>query len=99
MHDPTSDAETAARAVVPLRRPSARAAALGGDGCPLVAGPGAPKMMGDARSELFHYEVRVTYDTPEVAESRRIVEQARQQSEALTFEDADDQEDEPWRDA
>lgn len=34
------------------------------------------KLIGDVRSELFHYEVRVTYDTPEVAESRRIVRQA-----------------------
>ena len=31
------------------------------------------KLVGDVKSELFHYEVRATYDTPEVAESRRIV--------------------------
>jgi hypothetical protein len=43
-------------------------------------------MMGDARSELFHYEVRSTYDTPEAAESRRIVEQARDQMESLDFD-------------
>ena len=35
------------------------------------------KLIGDVRSELFHYEVRVTYDTPEVAESRRVVEDAQ----------------------
>jgi hypothetical protein len=29
--------------------------------------------MGDVRSELFTYEVRVTFDTPEIAEHRRIV--------------------------
>jgi len=34
------------------------------------------RLIGDVRSELFHYEVRVTYDTPEVAESRRIVRDA-----------------------
>jgi hypothetical protein len=34
------------------------------------------KLIGDVRSELFHYEVRATYDTPEVAESRRIVREA-----------------------
>jgi uncharacterized protein (DUF934 family) len=34
------------------------------------------KLIGDVKSELFHYMVRVTYDTPEVAESRRIVRQA-----------------------
>jgi hypothetical protein len=35
------------------------------------------KLLGDIRSELFHYEVRATYDTPEVADSRRIVAEAR----------------------
>jgi hypothetical protein len=36
------------------------------------------RLIGDIRSELFHYEVRVTYDTPEVAENRRIVREAQQ---------------------
>jgi hypothetical protein len=35
------------------------------------------KLTGDIRSELFHYEVRITYDTPEVAENRRIVSDAK----------------------
>jgi hypothetical protein len=35
------------------------------------------KLIGDVRSELFHYEVRATYDTPEVAEHRRIVSDAQ----------------------
>src|SRR5947207_5011126 len=39
------------------------------------------RLIGDVRSELFHYEVRATYDTPEVAESRRIVREAIQQAE------------------
>ncbi len=34
------------------------------------------KLIGDVRSELFHYEVRATYDSPEVADSRRIVQDA-----------------------
>ncbi len=34
------------------------------------------RLIGDVRSELFHYEVRATYDTPEIAESRRIVREA-----------------------
>ena len=34
------------------------------------------KLLGEARSELFHYEVRATYDTPEVADNRRIVAEA-----------------------
>ena len=36
------------------------------------------RLIGDVRSELFHYEVRATYDTPEVAESRRVVAEAKQ---------------------
>jgi hypothetical protein len=41
------------------------------------------RLIGDIRSELFHYEVRVTYDTPEVAENRRIVREAQQDNTAL----------------
>jgi hypothetical protein len=36
------------------------------------------RLIGDVKSELFHYEVRATYDTPEVADSRRIVSEAKQ---------------------
>jgi len=39
------------------------------------------RLIGDVRSELFHYEVRATYDTPEVAENRRIVTEALKQQE------------------
>lgn len=39
------------------------------------------KLIGDVRSELFHYEVRATYDTPEVAENRRIVAEAETDQE------------------
>jgi hypothetical protein len=35
------------------------------------------RLIGDVRSELFHYEVRATYDTPEIAEHRRIVHDAQ----------------------
>ncbi|HWA58990.1 MAG TPA: hypothetical protein VG692_17160 [Gemmatimonadales bacterium] len=51
------------------------------------------RLLGDARSELFHYEVRSTYDTPEVAESRRIVEEAKRSP--LPFDQPED--DQPWR--
>jgi hypothetical protein len=40
------------------------------------------QLIGDVRSELFHYEVRVTYDTPEVAEHRRLVDEARTPDDA-----------------
>ena len=50
--------------------------ALGPGG--MLAGAGElMRLLGDVRSELFHYEVRATYDTPEVAESRRIVRDAK----------------------
>ena len=42
------------------------------------------RLVGDVKSELFHYEVRATYDTPEVAEHRRIVDDAIKQSEPGT---------------
>lgn len=55
------------------------------------------KLIGDIRTELFHYEVRATYDTPDVAESRRIVEEARKQTEAKWESDewTPDEDDEP----
>jgi len=53
------------------------------------------RLLGEARSELFHYEVRSTYDTPEVAEHRRLVEEAMQ---APDFQTPEDEDDEPWRD-
>ena len=36
------------------------------------------RLIGDVKSELFHYEVRATYDTPDIAESRRIVRDAQE---------------------
>ena len=39
------------------------------------------RLIGEVRSELFHYEVRATYDTPEVADNRRIVNDAIKQSD------------------
>lgn len=96
MHEQVYDRERAARLVELLRSLAARIAALEKDADLLAAGPELIKMMGDARSELFHYEVRATYDTPEIAAARRIVEQARRQMDALNFGN-DDDEDRPWR--
>jgi hypothetical protein len=47
------------------------------------------RLIGDVRSELFHYEVRATYDTPEVAESRRIVTDAQRQEAEPTWQPTD----------
>ncbi len=52
------------------------------------------RRMGDLRSELFHYEVRSTYDTPEIAEHRRLVDESREQPDILS---PDPEDDEPWR--
>ena len=44
----------------------------------LLSDPGELlRVMGDIRSELFTYEVRATFDTPEVAENRRIVAESQ----------------------
>lgn len=40
------------------------------------------RLIGNVRSELFHYEVRATYDTPEISEHRRIVAEAKNGDEA-----------------
>lgn len=96
MHDQVYDPERAARLVALLRGLAARINALQSDEELLAAGPELLKMMGDARSELFHYEVRATYDTPEVAESRRIVEEAQRAAEQLTFNDPEEEEGNLW---
>lgn len=102
MTEPTYDDTRARRLIELLRTLAARIAELENDDQLLSAGPELMKLMGDARSELFHYEVRSTYDTPDAAESRRIVDAARQQMDYLDVGDADlnldePEEDEPWR--
>jgi len=101
--DQIYDEERAARLSGLLRALAARIDALEADEDLLSAGPELMKLMGDARSELFHYEVRSTYDSREVAESRRIVEQAMHQMDHLNLAgdsefDVDDLEEGlPWQ--
>ena len=99
-HEETYSDERAKKLVALLRAMAERIGSLRADADLLAAGPELLKMMGDARSELFHYEVRCTYDTPEIAKSRKIVAEA----ESLTFEppgdytiDLDESEDYPWQ--
>src|SRR3979411_3509863 len=73
--------ERAQRLVALLRALAERIQELDRAGRLLDAAPELQKLLGNARSELFHYEVRSTYDTPDVADSRRIVNDAIQQSE------------------
>ncbi len=53
------------------------------------------RLLGDIRSELFHYEVRITYDSPEIARHRRLVDEAKGLSDSSFQSDPED--DEPWR--
>ena len=84
--------ERAQRLAALLRALAERIQELDRTGRLLDAAPELQKLLGNARSELFHYEVRSTYDTPEVAENRRIVEEAMRE---LSLDDPED--DEPWR--
>jgi hypothetical protein len=93
-HDEVYGEERAKRLAALLRSLAARIQELDQAGQLLRGGPELLRMMGDARSELFHYEVRSTYDTPEVADSRRIVEEAQHQD---SFLPDDPEDDEPWR--
>ena len=55
----------------------------------LLADPGELlRLMGDIRSELFTYEVRATFDTPEIAEHRRIVSES-QSSESTEWQETE----------
>lgn len=60
-----------------LRALAERIQELDGQGRLLEQAGELMKLIGDVRSELFHYEVRITYDTPEVADNRRIVREAQ----------------------
>ena len=80
-----------------LRALAARIAELDARGELLANAGELMKLMGDVRSELFHYEVRATYDTPEISEHRRIVDEAKQQRESQweKTEWSTDEDDEP----
>jgi hypothetical protein len=93
-HDEVYGKERAERLAALLRSLAARIQELDRAGHLLRSGPELMRLMGDARSELFHYEVRLTYDTPEVADNRRIVEEAQGEDSFLPDEPEDD---EPWR--
>ena len=65
-----------------LRTLAERIRALDAEGRLLEQAGELMRLIGDVRSELFHYEVRVTYDSPEIAENRRIVREAKEDGEA-----------------
>jgi hypothetical protein len=81
MSDQTYDEGRARNLELLLRALAKRIMELDGAGQLLPHTGELTRLIGDIRSELFHYEVRVTYDTPEVAESKRIVAEALNQEE------------------
>ena len=81
MSDQTYNEDRARNLEALLRALAARIAELDARGELLPHAGELMKLLGDVRSELFHYEVRATYDTPEVAESRRIVKDAEQRAQ------------------
>ena len=84
MTEETYGEERARRLEQLLRALAGRIRELDRDG-KLLADPGELlRLMGDIRSELFTYEVRATFDTPEIAEHRRIV--AESQSETTEWQ-------------
>ncbi|HEX5632780.1 MAG TPA: hypothetical protein VFX50_06105 [Gemmatimonadales bacterium] len=92
-HDETYDNARARRLEALLREIAARIRELDAAGRLLAEAAELQRLLGDARSELFHYEVRRTYDTPEVADNRRIVAEA----ESHPFTPDEPEDDEPWR--
>ena len=95
MADDTYDPARIQELLEALRELARRIIQLDGEGKLLDEVPGLIKELGDVRSQLFQYEVRVTYDTPETAEHRRIVGEA-QQSWSPDDEEHDE-EDEGWQ--
>jgi hypothetical protein len=79
MSDQTYDDGRARNLEALLRALAKRILELDADGKLLEHAGELTRLIGDVRSELFHYEVRATYDTPEVAENRRIVDEAKKQ--------------------
>ncbi len=94
-HDEIYGRERSKRLELLLQDFADRIRRLDQDGKLLADIPALLRVLGDIRSELFHYEVRSTYDSPEVAGNRQIVEEAQGRSDSL-FDD-EPKDDEPWQ--
>src|SRR2546429_2435813 len=88
--------DRAERLLAMLRALAERIQALDRTGGLLERAPELQKLLGNARSELFHYEVRVTYDTPEIAEGRRIVDEAERRGPGAAAAVAGDEDGASW---
>ena len=76
MADESYGPERAERLAGMLRDLTRRIMELDAEGRLLSESPRLLRTLGDIRSELFQYEVRHTFDTPETAQHRRIVGEA-----------------------
>ena len=94
-HDEIYGRERSQRLELLLQDFADRIRRLDQDGKLLTDIPALLRALGDIRSELFHYEVRSTYDSPEEARNRQIVEEAQGRSDSL-FDD-EPKDDEPWQ--
>ena len=81
MSDQTYDDDRARNLEAMLRALAHRILELDAHGTALHHAGELTELIGNVRSELFHYEVRATYDTPEIAEHRRIVADAKNSDE------------------
>ena len=94
--DETYDPKRVEQLVEMLRALAQRIMALDAEGRLLGDSSALLRELGDIRSELFRYEVRLTFDSPEVAEHRRIVEEADRGWTPET-DDGTGEEEEQWR--
>lgn len=76
MTEETYDPERIEQLREMLRALAQRIVVLDAEGRLLDETPTLLEQLGNVRAELFRYEVRLTYDTPEIAEHRRIVDDA-----------------------
>lgn len=95
MPDETYDPSRAAKLLDMLRALAQRIIALDAEGRLLGESSSLLRQLGDLRIELFRYEVRQTFDTPEIAAHRRIVREASS-GWSPASEDAGDEEN-PWQ--
>ena len=91
MSEETYDPERAERLVRMLRELAQRLIALDAEGRLLSEAPALLRALGNARSELFAHEVRHTFDSPELADHRRIVGEASEGWTPETGPDSDEE--------
>ena len=95
--DDTYDPRRAEQLVEMLRALAERILDLDRQGGLLGESSALLRELGDIRSELFRYEVRRTFDSPETAEHRRIVDEAHGWSPDADPDGDEGEEGDQWR--